>query len=84
MKQICKFDKARDIKPTVEGLAMDLEKAIECGEVMDTATADAYNNLEETDKIGSLVRDNFDAMDASNSLASVANNKVSTQQGDDE
>lgn len=85
MKQICKFNKERDIKPTVEGLAMDLDKAIESGEVMDTASAESYNNLEETDKIGSLVRDNFDAMDAGNNLASIANNKnVSTQTGDDE
>lgn len=68
MRQICRFDKNRDIKPVKPSMATDIAKAIETGEVLDSATADEYNKY-DVDDIGERVRDNFDAVAAGNRLS---------------
>lgn len=82
MRQKVKFNRDRDLQPVVEGLAMDLDKAIETGEVLPTATAEEYNMVESLEEVGELVRDNFEAMDAGNALA--YQNEVSTPTGESE
>lgn len=68
MKQICKFNKERDIMRTVPGLSVDLALAVENGVVLDTGVDAQYNDIEDPANIHGRVRDAFGAVDAQRAI----------------
>ena len=64
MRYECKFSKDVDIQPVVEGLATDLELAIETGVVADTGIVPEYNHIDDPLNIHGRVGDCFDAIEA--------------------
>lgn len=76
MFQICEFDEIRDVMSTVEGLSIDLDKAIESGVVLDSGTTQEFNNIEEPTSIGRRVSSVFDALDIQRSLMKKVSDKV--------
>lgn len=63
MKQTCKFCKERDLGQVVPGLAVDLEKAIETGVVLDTGVLEEFNNIDSPTSVVTRVQDVFHAME---------------------
>lgn len=63
MRQSCKFCKERDLGQVVPGLAVDLEKAIETGVVLDTGVVEEYNNIDSPTNVVTRVQDVFHAME---------------------
>lgn len=63
MKQICRFCKERDLGEVVPGLAVDLEKAIETGVVLDTGVLEQHNDINDPNSVVTRVRDTFHALD---------------------
>ena len=63
MRQTCKFCKERDLGQVVPGLAVDLEKAIETGVVLDTGVVEEYNNIDSPTNVVTRVQDVFHAME---------------------
>lgn len=70
MKQICKFDKNRDLKEVVPGLAPNLKIAMQEHVVLDTGISPEYNNIDDPANIIGRVRDVFDAVEAQRALTS--------------
>lgn len=63
MRQTCKFCKERDLGQVVPGLAVDLEKAIETGVVLDTGVLEEFNNIDSPTNVVTRVQDVFHAME---------------------
>ena len=63
MRQTCKYCKERDLGQVVPGLAVDLEKAIETGVVLDTGVIEEYNNIDSPTNVVTRVQDIFHAME---------------------
>lgn len=70
MKQICKFNKDRDLKEVVPGLAPNLKIAMSEHVVLDTGVSPDYNNIDDPANIVGRVRDVFDAVEAQRALVS--------------
>lgn len=63
MRQICKYDKDKDLGEVIPGLAVDLQKAIESGVILDTGVLEEYNDINSPQDVVTRVRDAFHAMD---------------------
>lgn len=63
MKQVCKFCPDRDLGEVVPGLAVDLEKAIETGVVLDTGVLEQHNDINDPKAIVTRVKDAFHAIE---------------------
>ena len=70
MKQICRFNKNRDLKEVVPGLTPNLKIAMQEHVVLDTGITPEYNNIDDPANIVGRVRDVFDAVEAQRALAS--------------
>lgn len=73
MRQICKFNKDRDLKEVVPGLAPNLKIAMQEHVVLDTGVSPEYNNIDDPVNIIGRVRDVFDAIEAQRSIVSSMN-----------
>lgn len=60
MKQICKFNKQRDITPTNPALDPCHKQAIREGVVRDTSATAFYNMQKEIEEVGGRISDEFD------------------------
>lgn len=66
MIQKCKQNKERDLGHTIPDLAIDITEAVETGVIKNTPVSiQQYNMMQDTDEVGSVVRDTFTALDAS-------------------
>lgn len=63
MRQNCKFNKERDLKEVVPGLAVDIQQAIETGVVLDTGVIEQHNDIQDPTSIVTRVRDTFHALE---------------------
>lgn len=70
MKQICNYNKERDLKEVVPGLTPNLKIAMQEHVVLDTGISPEYNNIDDPANIIGRVRDVFDAVEAQRALAS--------------
>lgn len=70
MKQICRFNRKRDLKEVVPGLTPNLRIAMQEHVVLDTGISPEYNNIDDPANILGRVRDVFDAVEAQRALAS--------------
>lgn len=68
MRQVCKFDKVRDITPTNPDLNSDLKESIRTGVVRDTSATAFYNMQKELHEVGSRISDEFDFIEYDNAL----------------
>lgn len=62
MKQICKFDKARDVGQVIEGLAPDINVMLKTHVVPTSASDVVYNQIQELKDVGVRINDDFDAL----------------------
>lgn len=72
MKQICKYNKNRDLKEVVPGLTPNLKIAMQEHVVLDTGITPEYNNIDDPANIVGRVRDVFDAVEAQRAMLSSA------------
>lgn len=80
MIQKCKFDKNRDIQETIPNLSIDLEKAVENHVVKDTGIMPEFNMIQDSDEVGAIIRDNFQAIDSRRAIeASIAASQQQSQ-----
>lgn len=68
MKQICKFDKVRDITPTNPDLNNPIKETIRTGIVKDTSATAFYNMQKELGEVGMRISDEFDFIEYDNAL----------------
>ena len=74
MFQNCNLNKDRDLGYTIPDLHIDITEAVETGIIRNTQVAiDTYNMMQETDEVGTVVRDTFTALDASREIDKVVN-----------
>lgn len=71
MIQECKFNELTDIQETRPGLACDISKAKETGQIIDVGMTDEYNGFSDPSQVGELVRDVFTQVDHLRELARV-------------
>lgn len=63
-----KHNKNLDIGETIPNLHIDLEKAVETHTIRDTGVTPEFNAIESTEEVGTIVRDQFQAIDESNRI----------------
>lgn len=63
MRQVCKYDKDKDLGEVIPGLAVDLQKAIESGVILDTGIVEEYNDINSPESVVTRVRDAFHAIE---------------------
>lgn len=63
MKQTCKYDPMRDILEVVEGLSVNLDKALTSGVIRDTSVPAQYNMQKELAEVGNRVSEPFDVIE---------------------
>lgn len=63
MRQICKYNPKSDILEVVEGLSVNLDKALTSGEIRDTSVPAQYNMQKELAEVGSRVSEPFDVIE---------------------
>lgn len=68
MRQICKFNKERDITPTNPALDPCHKQAIREGVVRDTSATAFYNMQTELEEVGMRISDEFDFIEYDNAL----------------
>lgn len=68
MKQICKFDKTKDVGVVIEGLAPDLQKMIDTHNIPAVSADVVYNQLEDIKSVGCRINDDFEAIMLSRKL----------------
>lgn len=69
MRQVCKFNPIKDLKATTPGQFIDVNECLSTGTVLPAAKESLSNALDELDKVGTRVRDVFDALEASGMIA---------------
>lgn len=74
MIQNCKFDKNKDISEVAEGLAINLQKAIDSGIVLDSSINLDVNGIENPSDVWTRVNDVFQAIDAERKLGTLKQN----------
>lgn len=68
MIQICKFDKKRDIGKVIPGLFPNIDELIDAHKVTDNSAQVIYNGIQEIEKVGIRINDEFDAIMLSRAL----------------
>lgn len=63
MKQLCKYQKGRDIVEVVPNLGVDVCSAIESGIIQDTSASVFHNMIKELGEVGMVARDPFDIIE---------------------
>lgn len=63
MRQICKYDKSRDIRETAPFLAIDLKEVIRTGKVPATGTEPNYNDIQNASDVTGRIQDVFQSID---------------------
>lgn len=86
MRRKCEFNPSRDEGTCIQGLAVDLDAAIQSGVIIDTGTENIYNDLdiEEKNNVGSRVHDVFEAVDRQSSFLGMADAALAQQQSESE
>lgn len=82
MYQICKFNPKKDIKATTPGQSIDVNESLATGTVLPAAKDTLYNALDDIQKVGSRVRDVFDALEASGQIASSIREASNSKESD--
>lgn len=68
MIQICKFDNKKDIGKVIPGLFPDIDELIDTHKVTDNSAEVVYNGIQEIEKVGVRINDEFDAIMLSRAL----------------
>lgn len=63
MKQICKYRKGADIMEVVPNLGVDVNNALETGQIRDTSVPAQYNMQKELAEVGTRVSEPFDVIE---------------------
>lgn len=63
MKQVCKFDKARDITEVVPGLGVNIREAMNTGSIKDTSVPAMFNMQKDIAEVGSRLSEPFDVIE---------------------
>lgn len=63
MIQTCKFKKGSDIAEVVPGLGVDINNALETGQIRDTSVPAQYNMQKELSDVGNRVHEPFDVIE---------------------
>lgn len=81
MKQICKFDKSRDVGRVIEGLAPDINSMLKTHVVPSSASDVVYNQIEELKDIGVRINDDFDALMIARGLRKLGESNLNPNNG---
>lgn len=68
MIQICKFDKTKDVGKVIPGLFPNIDELIDTHKVTDNSAEVVYNGIQEIEKVGVRINDEFDAIMLSRAL----------------
>ena len=68
----CKYNPKRDINAVTPGLALDLSKAIESGQVLSTGVATEYNDISSPSEIVGRASDNFEVFNTQREIIRTA------------
>lgn len=68
MIQICKFDKKRDVGKVIPGLFPNIDELIDTHKVTDNSAQVVYNGIQEIEKVGVRINNEFDAIMLSRAL----------------
>ena len=61
-----------DLGETIPNLHIDLEKAVETHTIRDTGVTPEFNAIESTEEVGTIIRDQFQALDEVNRIQAQA------------
>lgn len=62
MRQICKFNKKKDVGKVILGLAPDLQAMIDSHNIPETSAEVIYNQIEDVKGVGVRINDDFEAI----------------------
>lgn len=68
MIQICKFDKTKDVGKVIPGLFPNIDELIDTHKITDNSADVVYNGIQEIEKVGVRINDEFDAIMLSRAL----------------
>ena len=68
MIQICEFDNKRDVGKVIPGLFPNIDELIDTHKVTDNSAQVIYNGIQEIEKVGVRINDEFDAIMLSRAL----------------
>ena len=68
MLQICKFDKTKDVGKVIPGLFPNIDELIDTHKITDNSAEVVYNGIQEVEKVGVRINDEFDAIMLSRAL----------------
>lgn len=68
MFQICKFDQTKDVGKVIPGLFPNIDELIDTHKITDNSAEVVYNGIQEIEKVGIRINDEFDAIMLSRAL----------------